>query len=48
MRFEFATATRIIFGAGVLHEVGPLAAEMGRKALVVTGGSPERAWAPGC
>ena len=37
MRFEFATATRIIFGAGTLREVGPLAAEMGNRALVVTG-----------
>jgi alcohol dehydrogenase class IV len=36
-RFEFATATRIIFGAGTLREVAPLAAEMGRRALVVTG-----------
>ena len=36
-RFEFATATRIIFGAGTLREVGPLAAEMGSRALVVTG-----------
>jgi alcohol dehydrogenase class IV len=43
MRFEFATATRIIFGAGTLHEVGPLAAEMGSRALVVTGSSPGRA-----
>ena len=37
MRFEFATATRIIFGAGTLGEIGPLAAEMGERALVVTG-----------
>ena len=37
MRFEFATATRIIFGAGTLQEVGPLAAEMGSRVLVVTG-----------
>jgi alcohol dehydrogenase class IV len=37
MRFEFATATRIIFGAGALQEVGPLAAKMGSRALVVTG-----------
>jgi alcohol dehydrogenase class IV len=37
MRFEFATAARIIFGAGTLREVGPLAAEMGSRALVVTG-----------
>jgi alcohol dehydrogenase class IV len=43
MRFEFATAARIIFGAGALREVGPLAAEMGRKALVVTGSHPDRA-----
>jgi alcohol dehydrogenase class IV len=37
MRFEFATATRIIFGEGTLNEVGPVAARMGRKALVVNG-----------
>jgi alcohol dehydrogenase class IV len=37
MRFEFATATRIIFGAGMLKQIGPLAAEMGRRAFVVTG-----------
>jgi alcohol dehydrogenase class IV len=37
MRFEFATATRIIFGAGTLKQLGLLAAEMGRRALVVTG-----------
>ncbi len=28
MRFEFATATRIIFGPGTIKEVAPLAAEM--------------------
>lgn len=43
MRFEFATATRILFGAGTLKEIGPLAAEMGHRALVVTGRSSERA-----
>jgi alcohol dehydrogenase class IV len=43
MRFEFATATRIIFGAGALREIGPLATEMGAKALVVTGGTTARA-----
>ncbi len=43
MRFEFATATRILFGRGVLQEVAPLAAEMGRRAFVVTGRSVERA-----
>jgi alcohol dehydrogenase class IV len=43
MRFEFATATRIIFGAGTLKAVGLIAAEMGSRALVVTGASPDRA-----
>ena len=43
MRFEFATAARIVFGPGTLREIGPLAAEMGRRALVVTGGSAGRA-----
>jgi alcohol dehydrogenase class IV len=43
MRFEFATATRIIFGAGTLDEIGPIAAEMGNRALVVTGRSASRA-----
>ena len=42
MRFEFATATRIIFGAGTRRELGPLAAEMGRRGLLVTGSHPER------
>jgi alcohol dehydrogenase class IV len=36
MRFEFATATRIVFGAGVLKDLAPLLAGFGRKALVVT------------
>jgi len=43
MRFEFATATRIVFGPGTLREVGPIAAEMGSRALVVTGRTTERA-----
>jgi alcohol dehydrogenase class IV len=37
MRFEFATATRIVFGPGAVREVAPAAKEMGRRALVVTG-----------
>jgi len=37
MRFEFATATRIIFGPGTLDQVGELAVEMGKRALVVAG-----------
>jgi alcohol dehydrogenase class IV len=36
MRFEFATATRIVFGAGTVRQVPAAAAEMGRRALVVT------------
>lgn len=43
LRFEFATATRIIYGAGTLKEVVPLAATLGRKALVVTGRNTARA-----
>ncbi|MBI5537554.1 MAG: iron-containing alcohol dehydrogenase [Deltaproteobacteria bacterium] len=43
MRFEFATATRIVFGCGVMAEIGPIAAELGGSALVVTGRSPQRA-----
>ncbi len=43
MRFEFATATRIIFGADTLREIGPLTREVGRHALVVTGRNPARA-----
>ncbi len=43
MRFEFATATCIMFGAGALREIGPLAADMGRRALVVTGRNTARA-----
>jgi alcohol dehydrogenase class IV len=42
MRFEFATAARIIFGPGSLDQVGPLAREMGRRALVATGVDPAR------
>jgi len=41
--FEFATATRILFGAGKLREVGPLARDFGRRALVVTGKTAARA-----
>jgi len=43
MRFEFATATRIIFGSGTLREIGPFAAEMGGRALVVVGRTAARA-----
>ena len=43
MRFEFATAGRVIFGAGAVREVGPLAAGLGRRALIVCGRTPGRA-----
>jgi alcohol dehydrogenase class IV len=44
MRFEFATATRIVFGRGTLREAGQLAREQGiHRALIATGNSPQRA-----
>ncbi len=43
MRFEFATASRIIFGAGALKDAGALAAEMGTHACIVTGRNTDRA-----
>ncbi|MCX6901457.1 MAG: iron-containing alcohol dehydrogenase [Verrucomicrobia bacterium] len=43
MNFEFATATRIIFGPGTLREVGPIAKAFGQRALVVTGRTAQRA-----
>jgi len=43
MQFEFATAARIRFGPGVFQEAGKQAAALGRRALVATGGSRERA-----
>ncbi len=43
MKFEFATATRIIFGPGTLQQVGGLASELSRRALVVTGRDSRRA-----
>jgi alcohol dehydrogenase class IV len=45
MRFEFATAGRIIFGLGTLSEVCPAASNFGKRALVVCGmgaANPER------
>jgi alcohol dehydrogenase class IV len=42
MRFEFATATRIIFGDGSVREVAPAAKQLGRRALLVTGRARER------
>lgn len=43
-KFEFATATRIVFGAGALRDLAKLVAEIGgTRALIVTGSSPARA-----
>ncbi|MEM7033253.1 MAG: iron-containing alcohol dehydrogenase [Chloroflexota bacterium] len=42
MPFEFATATRIIFGAGKIQDIGSIASAMGKKIFVVTGSNPER------
>jgi alcohol dehydrogenase class IV len=42
MRFEFATAQRIVFGTGVLAEAGPLARALGLRPLLVTGRDPGR------
>ena len=43
MRFEFATASRIIFGRGSADGLGGLCREFGSKALIVTGRDPHRA-----
>jgi len=43
MRFEFATATRIIFGPGTVSEAASASGEMGKRAFVVTGSTIERA-----
>jgi alcohol dehydrogenase class IV len=42
MRFEFATATRIVFGAGKVREAVSAAASLGRRAMVVAGTTPAR------
>lgn len=41
-KFEFATAGRIVFGAGASAELPALVAGLGRRALIVTGGQPAR------
>jgi alcohol dehydrogenase class IV len=40
MRFEFGTATRIVFGPGTFGEVGKIAREFGDRAVVVTNLEP--------
>jgi len=43
MRFEFATARRVLFGPGVSRQAGTLARQAGQRALVVTGRDSARA-----
>jgi alcohol dehydrogenase class IV len=43
VNFEFATATRIVFGAGAVNDAGAIAGDFGRRALVVTGRDARRA-----
>jgi len=42
MPFEFATATRIVFGEGVARQIAPAAKQVGRRALIVAGRTHER------
>ncbi len=42
MPFEFATATRIVFGCGSIDDLAPSVASLGRRPLVVTGSDPAR------
>ncbi len=41
--FEFATAARIVFGAGAVKQAGAIAAAMGKRALIANGCTPEQA-----
>lgn len=43
MRFEFASASRVLFGAGTAREIGGLVRVLGARGLVVTGRTPARA-----
>ncbi|MCU1234025.1 MAG: iron-containing alcohol dehydrogenase [Candidatus Solibacter sp.] len=42
-KFEFATAARILFGAGTIRDVPAAARALGPRAILVTGASPDRA-----
>ncbi len=46
MRFEFATATRIVFGPGSLKELFPAARSLGTRPLFVEGRSASRSASP--
>lgn len=43
MQFEFATATRILFGPGSISQVAQIAAQMANRVLLVTGRDTQRA-----
>jgi alcohol dehydrogenase class IV len=43
MGFDFATASRILFGPGTVRKVAPAARAMGSRVLLATGRSPDRA-----
>lgn len=42
MKFEFATANRIVFGPAVAAELPQIVSSLGHKPFVLTGGTPER------
>ena len=46
MRFEFATATHVLFGPATVREVAPPAASVERQALFVAGHTVEHAAPP--
>lgn len=43
MPFEFATASRVVFGPGTFKQAGAIAMSLGQRALIVTGKSVARA-----
>jgi alcohol dehydrogenase class IV len=43
MNFQFATASRIIFGPGAVREAAPLTSGLGKRTLVITDGDTGRA-----
>lgn len=43
MKFEFATATRIVFGPGSIKDIGRYAADLGQHVFIVTGRNTDRA-----
>jgi alcohol dehydrogenase class IV len=43
MRFEFATASRILFGSDTIKDAIPVIAEMGQTVLLITGKNSDRA-----